>query len=98
MLNTLCKELWNVLAKARSLRDKPNANFLVEYFQDLPARAALNQFTVKFQALNCLAAPDRDTQIQHLVLSRVIFARLCLRDDDMLNLRLRQESPGSEKL
>jgi len=96
ILNTLCKELWNVPVNTRSLRDEPNANFLVKYFQDLPTRAALDQFAVKFQALNCLTTPDRDTQIQHLVLSRVIFTRLRLRDDDMLDLRSRQES-GSEK-
>jgi hypothetical protein len=83
---------------AGSLRDEADTNFLVEYFQNLPASAALDQFTVKFQALNCLTTPNRNAQVQRLVLSRVILTGLRLRDDDMLNLRSRQGRPGSERL
>jgi hypothetical protein len=71
---------------AKNPRDEPDADFLVEYFQNLLARAALDQFAVKFQTLDRLTTPDRDTQIQRLVLSRVILTRLRLCDDDVLDL------------
>lgn len=81
-----------------NIRNEPNADFLVEYFQNLLARAALDQLAVKFQALDCLTTPDSDTQIQRLVLSRVILTRLRLRDDDVFDLGSRQGRPESEKL
>jgi len=80
-----------------NIRDEPDADFLVEYFQNLFARAALDQFAVKLQALYCLTTPDSDTQIQRLVLSRVILTRLRLRDDDVLDLGSHQGRPESEK-
>ena len=71
---------------AGSLRGETDADFLVEYFQDLSARAALDQFAVKFQALNCFTTPDRNAQIQILVLSRIILTRLRLRNNDVFDL------------
>lgn len=79
---------------ARSLRDEPNPNLLVEDFQNLPTRAALHQFTVKFQALNCLTTTDCNTQIQCLVFSRVILTGLRFRDDNVFDLGSRQGRPG----
>ena len=70
----------------KNLRDEPDADFLVEHFQNFLARAALDQFAMKFQTLDCLTTPDRDTQIQRLVFSGVILTRLRLRDDDMFDL------------
>lgn len=80
----------------KNLRDESDADFLVEYFQNLLARAALDQFAVKFETLDCLTAPDRNTQIQWLVLSGVVLTRLCLRDDDVFDLGSRQGILGSE--
>jgi hypothetical protein len=80
----------------RSLRDEADANFLIEYFQYFLARAALHQFTVKFQTLNCLTTPDSNAQIQRLILRRVIFTGLCLRDNDMFNLISSQGRPRPE--
>ena len=79
-----------------SLRYEADANFLVKYFQDLPARAALDQFAVKFQTLNCLPTTDGNTEVQRLVLSRVILTRLRLRDDNMFNLVDALAKPESE--
>jgi len=78
-----------------NIRDESNADFLVEYFQNLLARAALNQFAVKLQALDCFTTSDSDTQIQWLVLSRVILTRLRLRDDDVFDLGSCQGRPES---
>jgi len=80
-----------------NIRDEPDADFLVEYFQNLLARAAFDQFAVKVQALDCLTTPDSDTQIQRLVLSRVILTGLRLCDDDVFDLGSRQGRLESEK-
>lgn len=82
----------------RSLRDKSDTDFLVEYFQNLPTCATLHQLTVKLKTLNRFTTPNRDAQIQCLVLGRVILTRLRLRDDDMFDLGSRQGRLGSERL
>ena len=80
-------EFQNVLVNVGGLRNEADADFLVEHFQDLSARAALDQFAVELQTLNRFTTADGNPQVQYLVLSRVILTRLCLRDDNMFDLR-----------
>ena len=70
----------------RGSRNQSNADFLVEYFQNFFARAALKELTVHLQALDSLATTFRRPELERCVLGGIVLSGFCELLDDMFNL------------
>ena len=76
----------------KTLRDETNADFLVEYLQDLLAGASLQKLAMHLQALNRLNAAFGWAQFQRCPFLRVVRAGPGELHDDMLDLNPRKSS------
>lgn len=81
----------NLCDLRRDSRLQTDADFLIEYFEDLFRGAPTKQIAMHLETSDSFATSGGRTQIERRTLDRVVFSRTSLDLDDMLNLKaLRQ--------
>lgn len=67
-------------------RQQPDPNFLIKHFEDLSARAALEEFTVRLKAPDRFPTTFRRAEIEWGIFGRVVCPGLRQRLNGVINL------------